>query len=297
MIKLPVTDHLLFQGDCLEIMPQLPDGCVDMVVCDLPYGTTKCKWDILIPFRELWKEYSRVIKEAGAIVLFGTEPFSSELRLSNLGQFRYDWYWQKDKAANFLFGNKMPLKIIEIASVFYAKQPIYNPQKTINPEGPSKRHLSRNPSKISRNVKEVMGNGWKPTEMDATENYHGKDYEPDKLLPKQLIYFAREARGKVHPTQKPIALFEYLIRTYTNSGDTVLDNCCGSGTTGVACVDTGRLSIQIEKDEEYVQIAKTRLLEAEQKCKNPDNVLSQPPAPLQTSATDSAVPKAQEPSE
>jgi site-specific DNA-methyltransferase (adenine-specific) len=150
--------------------------------------------------------------------------------LSNLAAYKYDWYWQKDKAANFLFGNRMPLKIVEVISVFYSMQPTYNPQKTVNPKGASVRHLHKNPSKISKNVKDVMGGSWRETAMDSTQNYHGKNYEPDKLLPKQLVYFAREQRGKVHPTQKPVALLEYLVRTYTNEGDTVLDNCMGSGT-------------------------------------------------------------------
>ena len=251
----------LIQGDCLEKMKDIPDGSIDMILCDLPYGTTACKWDVVIPFDKLWEQYNRVAKPNGCIALFGNEPFSSTLRLSNLSAYRYDWYWQKDKAANFLFGNKMPLKVIEVISVFYSALPTYNPQKEINPKGASKRHLSPNPSKISRNVKEVMGESWKETEMDETQNYHGKNYEPDKLLPKQLIYFSREQRGKVHPTQKPVALAEYLIKTYTNERDTVLDNCMGSGTTGVACKNLNRNFIGIELDPEYFKIAEKRIKE------------------------------------
>jgi len=248
-----------YLGDCMEVMKELPDKSIDMVLCDLPYGTTKCKWDIILPFESLWEQYARLIKPNGAILLFGTEPFSSKLRLSNLSQYRYDWYWQKDKAANFLFGNKMPLKILETISVFYTQQPTYNPQKTDNPKGISKRHLSKNPSKISTNVKEVMGNSWRETELDETQNYHGKNYEPDKLLPKQLIYFAKEQRGKVHPTQKPVSLCEYLIKTYTNEGETVLDNCAGSGTVGVACRNLGRGFILIEKDEQHFSKIEDRI--------------------------------------
>ena len=251
----------LIQGDCLEKMKDIPDKSIDMILCDLPYGTTKCKWDVVIPFDKLWEQYNRVVKSNGCIALFGTEPFSSALRLSNLSAYRYDWYWQKDKAANFLFGNKMPLKVIEVISVFYSKLPMYNPQKEINPRGTSKRHLSPNPSKISKNVKDVMGDSWKETEMDETQNYHGKNYEPDKLLPKQLIYFSREQRGKVHPTQKPVALMEYLIKTYTNEGDLVLDNCMGSGTTGVVCKSLNRNFIGIELDPEYFKIAEKRINE------------------------------------
>jgi len=241
-------------------MRDIPDASVDMVLCDLPYGTTACKWDTVIPFAPLWEHYKRIC--SGPVLLFGTEPFSSLLRVSNLANFRYDWYWEKDKAANFLFGNKMPLKVVETCSTFYTSQPAYNPQKTPNPKGAQKKHLAKNPSKITANVKNVMGN-WKETQMDESQNYHGKDYDPAMLLPKQLVYFAREQRGKVHPTQKPVALMEYLTRTYTNEGDTVLDNTMGSGTTGVACVNTGRKFIGIEMDENYFAIAEKRIREAE----------------------------------
>ena len=252
----------LIHGDCLEKMKDIPDGSVDMILCDLPYGTTACKWDVIIPFEPLWEQYKRVIKCNGAVVLFGTEPFSSYLRMSNMEQYRYDWYWEKDKAANWMFGNKMPLKTFETVSVFYESQPTYNPQKIVNPAGVSKRHLYKNPSKITDNVKAVMGDGWKETEMDETGNYHGKTYEPDKLLPRQSIYFAREQKGKQHPTQKPVALLEYLIKTYTLEGETVLDNTMGSGSTGVACINTGRNFIGIEKDEGYFKIAKNRIADA-----------------------------------
>lgn len=130
-------------GDCLVLMQSIPDASVDLILCDLPYGTTNCKWDVVIPFELLWAQYSRVIKSNGAIVLFGTEPFSSHLRVSNLNMYRYDWYWQKDKGANFLFGNKQPLKTIETISVFYKNQPTYNPQKIDNPKGPTKKHLAK----------------------------------------------------------------------------------------------------------------------------------------------------------
>lgn len=251
----------LVQGDCLEKMKDIPDKSIDFIICDLPYGTTKCKWDVVIPFDKLWEQYNRIVKPNSCIALFGNEPFSSALRLSNLLSYRYDWYWQKDKAANFLFGNKMPLKVIEIISVFYNSQPTYNPQKEINPKGISKRHLSPNPSKISKNVKEIMGDSWRETKMDETQNYHGKNYEADKLLPKQLIYFSREQRNKVHPTQKPVTLAEYLIKTYTNENETVLDNCMGSGTTGVACKNLNRNFIGIELLDEYFKIAENRINE------------------------------------
>lgn len=291
----------LIHGDCLEKMKDIPDKSIDMILCDLPYGTTACKWDVVIPFNKyvqigkkviyeqeyvfdkmksgasykealedflsiskdgLWEQYKRIIKDRGAIVLFGSEPFSSSLRMSNIKQYKYDWYWEKDKAANWMFGNKMPLKTFETVSVFYESQPTYNPQKIVNPAGVSKRHLYKNPSKITDNVKAVMGDGWKETKMDETGNYHGKTYEPDKLLPRQSIYFAREQKGKQHPTQKPVALLEYLIKTYTLEGETVLDNCMGSGSTGVACINTKRNFIGIEKDDKYFEIAKKRIEEA-----------------------------------
>ena len=255
----------LLQGNCLEKMKDIPSGSVDMILCDLPYGTTKCKWDVIIPFDKLWEQYNRIVKPNACIALFGNEPFSSSLRLSNLPAYRYDWHWEKDKAANFLFGNKQPLKNIEIISIFYQSQPTYNPQKTINPAGISKKHLSKNPSKISNNVKDIMGESWKETVMDESQNYHGKNYEPDKLLPKQLIYFARDQRNKIHPTQKPIALMEYLIKTYTNEGETVLDNCMGSGTTGVACKKTNRNFIGIEILPKYFEIAKKQIADANEK--------------------------------
>jgi adenine specific DNA methylase Mod len=251
----------LWLGDCLDILPRFVRVGLkaDMILCDPPYGSTRCKWDTVIPFAPLWEVYKQLIKDDGATVLFGNEPFSSVLRMSNLPNYRYDWYWQKDKAANFLFGNKQPLKVIEIASVFYSAQPTYNPQKEINPKGTSKRHLSPNPSKITNNVRDVMGELWKETQLDETQNYHGKNYEPDKLLPKQLVYFAREQRGKLHPTQKPVALFEYLINTYTSPGEIVLDNCAGSGTTAVAAEATGRRWVLVEKEEQYCEVIAKRM--------------------------------------
>ena len=242
----------LWQGDCLELMKNIPDGSVDLVLTDPPYGTTACKWDSVIPFEPMWEQLNRIIKPNGAICLFGSEPFSSALRMSNIKNYRYDWYWQKDKGSNFLFGNKQPMKVIETISVFYQKQPFYNSQKTINPNGESTRHLYFEKSKNTDKSKQLMKN--MPEKPKA-----GKNYEPDKLLAKQIIYFAREQRNKLHPTQKPVALLEYLIRTYTNEGETVLDFTMGSGSTGVACVNTNRRFIGIELDEGYFNIAKERI--------------------------------------
>lgn len=249
----------IYLGDCLSVMQEIEDKSVDLILCDLPYGTTKCKWDIIIPFEKLWEQYNRIVKDNAAILLFGNEPFSSYLRISNIEQYRYDWYWQKDKAANFLFGNKMPLKNIEIISCFYSKQPTYNPQKEIRKDGIHKGSFYKNPAKISNNVKEIMGDSWKETEMDSKQNYSGKNYEPDKLLPKQLVYFAKDQRGKLHPTQKPVSLLEYLIKTYTNDNAIVLDNCCGSGSTCLAAKNLNRQFIGIEKEKAYYDIARKRL--------------------------------------
>ena len=247
------------QGNCLERMKEIPDGSVDMILTDPPYGTTACKWDSIIPFEPMWEHLKRVIKPNGAIVLFGGEPFSSLLRVSNLKGYRYDWAWEKNKGANWMFGNKQPLKVQENICVFYSKQPVYNPQKTVNPKGESKRHLSKNPSKITKNVKDVMGECWKETKMDGSENYHGKNYDPKMLLPRSIQKFKSDAKGKVHPTQKPVALMEYLINTYTNETETVLDFTMGSGSTGVACINTNRKFIGIELAEDYFRVAKDRI--------------------------------------
>ena len=245
----------LWQGDCLELMKQIPDGSVDMILCDLPYGTTKCKWDVVINLDILWSLYKRILKSNGAIVLFGSEPFSSQLRCSNLNMYRYDWIWESNRAPNFVFGNKQPLKKHEIISIFYNKQPTYNPQKTQNPKGIEKRHLYKSSATNT-------GLDVNPNTPEFAKS--GKNYEADKLLPKSVIYYAKEHRP-IHPTQKPIALMEYLIRTYTNEGETVLDNTMGSGTTGVACVNTNRKFIGIEMDENYFNIAKQRIADAESK--------------------------------
>ena len=239
----------LHLGDCLEVMKQIPDKSVDAIICDLPYGTTACKWDSVIPFEPLWAQYKRLIKDDGAIVLFGSEPFSSKLRLSNLDLFRYDWVWESNRAPNFVFGNKQPLKKHELISIFYKKQPTYKPQKTKNPKGIEKRHLY----KSSKTIGGVEVNTNAPLFASA-----GVNYEPDMLLPKSIIYFAKEHKP-VHPTQKPVDLLEYLVKTYTNEGDTVLDNCMGSGTTGVACKNLNRKFIGIEQDPTYFQIAKERI--------------------------------------
>lgn len=242
----------LIHGDCIEEMKKLPDGSVDAVMCDPPYGTTACKWDTVIPFEPMWEQLKRVTKKNGAIVLFGSEPFSSTLRLSNLIDYKYDWYWNKNHGANFAQANKRPLNVVEIVSVFYQKPPTYNSQKIDNPKGEEKRH-QYNPSR----QKEVF------VGQVAMANEYAKkgvNYEPNKLLARSIITFGREHKP-VHPTQKPVALMEYLIKTYTNEGETVLDFTMGSGTTGVACKNLNRNFIGIEMDATYFEIAKKRIEE------------------------------------
>lgn len=240
----------VYLGNCLELMKEIENNSIDFILCDLPYGTTKCKWDVVIPFDELWLHYNRIIKDNGAILLFGVEPFSSYLRLSNIKNYRYDWYWNKKRAANFLFTNKQPGRIVETISVFYKKQPTYNPQKRENPLGIQTKHLAKNPSKITKNVKSIMGETWTETKVSEGNNYFGKNYESDKLLPTTILEFVKPTK-RTHPTQKPLELLEYLIKTYSNDGDIILDNCSGSGSTLRAAKNLNRNFIGIELEKVY----------------------------------------------
>ena len=240
----------LWQGDCLELMKNIPDGSVDLVLCDLPYGTTQCKWDSVIPFEPLWEQYKRIIKKNGAIVLFGAEPFTSMLICSNISWFKYNWIWQKDKATGHLNAKRQPMRTVETISVFYKNQCVYNPQLEKKPE---------------KNIRPAT------TKRKNIQNYGSMDKESvrgipiDMSYPKDILRFRGcfGDKGKSnHPTEKPIALLEYLVKTYTNENDIVLDNCMGSGSTGVACVNTNRRFIGIELDEGYFEIAKKRIEEA-----------------------------------
>ena len=230
----------LRHGDCLEIMKNIPDGSVDMIICDLPYGTTACKWDSIIPFEELWKGYCRIIKDDGAIILFGSEPFTSILICSQISLFRYDLIWDKQKGCDFLNANRKPLKSHENILVFYKKSPTYNKQYW-----------------YSTPYKKINGN---KKQSSVYHDSHDVDTESTdgKRNPLSILSFPRDG-NRVHPTQKPVALLEYLIKTYTNEGETVLDNCMGSGSTGVACVNTNRRFIGIELDDKYFEIAKQRI--------------------------------------
>lgn len=243
-----MNNTILYNGDCLDIMTQLMDNSVDCVVCDLPYGTTNCSWDIIIPFDKLWEQYNRIVKNNGAIVLFGQEPFSSLLRCSNLKDYRYDIYWEKERITNIMQVKKRVGKTVETISVFYKNQPTYNPQM-VKYDGPKRSNKVKN-GKLGKLIDDA--NDKKVTEYNDT----GLRY------PTQVWKFKRDIlTSNLHPTQKPVALLEELIKTFTNEGDTVLDNCMGSGSTGVACINTNRNFIGIELDKTYFDIAKNRIEE------------------------------------
>ena len=237
----------LHWADCFDVFPSIKDQSIDLVLCDPPYGTTACKWDSVLPLDLMWKELERIVKPDKPIILFGSEPFSSVLRLSNLKNYKYDWYWQKEKPTNPMQLKNRPGKTIETISVFYKKQTNYFPVKT--------KHFG----KLVKN---------KPSETATvgslvTKNkLKVKPYNDDGTrYPTQVLSFNREVLTKiVHPTQKPVALLEYLIKTYSLEGETVLDFTMGSGSTGVACKNTNRSFIGIEKEKEYFDIAKQRIL-------------------------------------
>ena len=240
-----VSRSTFYQGDCLVEMDKIADKSIDMILCDLPYGTTACKWDSVIPFDALWKQYKRIIKQNGAIVLMCGEPFTSQLINSNLTMFKYKWIWDKKFAGNFVTANKRPLNTFEEAVVFYSFQPTYNPQKTKRdkPITSGKRCHPRNRTGTEENV-----------------TYEAEKKTYDDKHPTTIISIPRTiGKGTSHPTEKPLELMEYWVRTYTNEGETVLDNCMGSGTTGVACKKTGRHFIGIEKDPKYFEIAVSRV--------------------------------------
>lgn len=243
----------LKQGDCLEIMKDIPDNYVDMILCDLPYGTTACKWDAVIPFEPLWEQYGRIAKPNAAIVLTASQPFTSALVMSKPKWFRYQWVWKKQKATGFLDVKKRPMKEHEDIVVFYSKQATYNPQMILG---------------------EPYDKGYRRTNADKSQaevygTFKGARIvnESGERWPRTILEFKTE--HGLHPTQKPVALFDYLIRTYTNEGDIVLDNCMGSGTTGVACVRTNRRFLGIEKDPKYFEIATKRIEEEKAKQLTP----------------------------
>lgn len=247
----------LMHGDCLDLMKSIPDASVDMILCDLPYGTTACKWDSAIPFDALWEQYNRIAKPKAAIVLTASQPFTSALIMSNLGWFKYQWVWEKDKGNNFIQAKNMPIKFHEDICVFSSGVTVHASQ--------SKNRMPYNPQGVVKVDKKWS----RPKKYENGHNLSRDSHQLERTIefenyPRSIIKFSNSdnrERG-LHPTQKPIALMEYLIRTYTNEGMTVLDNCMGSGTTGVACANTGRKFIGMEMDSGYFQIAKDRIQKA-----------------------------------
>jgi len=243
-----VSHSTLVNADCFDVFPFIDDKSIDAIICDLPFGTTQNKWDSILPLDLLWEQYKRVLKPNGVVLLFGAEPFSSYLRISNIKDFKYDWYWEKDKGTNFGSSRKQPLKKIETISVFYNKQPYYD----CNGDKLDKPYTHTLPINKS-------GNYGSFSSMDKTEREYVTYTHKTK---NNLIYFARDNANKgEHPTQKPLALLEMLINTYTNENDIVLDNCMGSNTTGLACQRLNRQFIGIEKEKAYYDISVKRLSE------------------------------------
>ena len=238
------------QGDCLELMKNIPDKSIDMILCDLPYGTTACKWDNIIPFEPLWEQYERVIKDNGAIVLHSQQPFTSKLIMSNLKMFKYSLVWSKSQVSGFLNAKKQPLREHEDICVFYKKQCTYNPQMT----------------KGKMQLKNTGGQSSNYNHFEAQPHYS------DEYYPKSILNFPLQRFKNGHPTQKPVALLEYLIKTYTNENETVLDNCMGSGSTCVAAINTNRHYIGFELDPHYFEIAQKRIEEAK-KAKEDKTIL------------------------
>ena len=237
-------------GDCLELMKDIPDGSIDMILADLPYGTTACKWDTIIPFEPLWEQYERIIKDNGAIVLTASQPFTSALVMSNPKMFRYEWLWIKAKPSNFLMGKKQPMKYTENILIFYKKQPTYNPIMIKRDE-----KNKRNNKKCGYLKYEALGINEDNKYVDRL-----KSGMNDYIYPRNYLFFSQNTKVKyVHPTQKPLALFEYLIKTYTNENDLVLDNTAGGGTTALACLNTNRQFIVMEKEQKYYDIILKRV--------------------------------------
>jgi len=228
----------IYQMDCLEGMKLIPNKSIDMILCDLPYGTTQCKWDTIIPFEQLWEQYNRVIKQNGAIVLTASQPFTTKLIESNIKYFKYCWYWNKVKPSNHLNAKKQPMRLFEDVCVFYMSQPTYKPQMT-------------------QRDKPIKGRDYGTQETyGKTSGTYEKTYT--QKYPDGHLVFNKE-NNTIHPTQKPVALFEYLIKTYTNEEEIILDNCMGSGTTAVACVLNNRKWIGFETDSKYIELANKRL--------------------------------------
>ena len=249
MNKEIINNIELYNADCFDVMPMIADKSIDCIIADLPYGTTACKWDSILPFDKLWEQYKRIIKDNGAIVLFGSEPFSSYLRMSNIEMYRYDWVWNKQRAFGYLEAKNKPMKIHEIISIFSIGKSSngclnrleYNPQGLIQI------------NKKRKNSTDTDNLGKRPSRPQGKETIQEYTNYPNTILNYSLD------SNKLHPTQKPVTLLEYLIKTYTNENELILDNTMGSGTTGVACQNTNRKFIGIEKETNYFDIAVKRI--------------------------------------
>lgn len=226
-----------YKGDCLEVMKEIPDGCIDMILCDLPYGTTACKWDTIIPLDLLWKQYERVSKESGAIVLTASSPFTIKLGFSNITNLKYTLVWNKVRAVGHLNAKKRPMQLHEDILVFCKNIPTYNPQDLKPCHKVNKRSTS--------------GDNYNQAGLENISEFTN--------YPVSILEFGLKQQGKIHPTQKPVSLFEYLIKTYTNEGNLILDNCAGSGTTAIAAINTNRKFVLIEQDENYYNLANERI--------------------------------------
>lgn len=238
----------LFQGDCLEVMKGIPDKSIDLVLADIPYGTTRCSWDSVIPLEPMWEELKRITKPSSAIVMTAAQPFTSNLIMSNINMSKYTWVWNKVLPRGHLNAKKMPLRVFEDIVVFYSKPCTYNPQKT-------KGHKR----KVARTKYTKEGDGSQVYGKESRDTF----YDSDERYPTGIIEISTaNQHGKVHPTQKPVALMEYLIKTYSNEGDVVLDFTCGSGTTGIAAKNLNRDFIGIEMDEGYFKVAQERIEKA-----------------------------------
>lgn len=248
----------IYNEDCLIGMNRIPDKSMDMILCDLPYGTTACKWDVVIPFKSLWEHYERVIKDNGAIVLTGSQPFTSALIMSNPRLFKYEWIWDKRQCTGFMTASKMPMKRHENVLIFYKKQPTYHPQMIERSEAELKR-IKHTGKRYNLTKESFIGHG---TSIDKGRTAYSWKH------PSSIIEFkARENKLSdqgLHPTQKPVSLFSHLIRTYTNPGDIVLDNCIGSGTTAISCIQEGRNYIGFERSpmaphDQYYKVCMNRI--------------------------------------
>lgn len=252
----------LYQGDCMKLMCDIPDKSIDMILCDLPYGTTAAKWDSVIPFGPLWDQYKRIIKDNGAIVLFGQEPFSSHLRMSNIKMYRYDWIWEKSNPSNIANANYMPMKYHELVSVFYKKLPVFNKQMIKRSES-GKKKINTAKKRLKKGVKPNIYKSSKLTNlkrMPINELARSSEYKnPSSIVRIPSLRAGSSKECVDHPTQKPVRLLNLFVRTYTNKGDIVLDNCMGSGSTAISCLRNSRNFIGMEQLPKYYDLTVKRI--------------------------------------